>query len=522
MRLLDSKWFQADAVAVAGYAFTREGKYLTGKALGDYFVSVASEDDFAVKLRELNGSFACILERPAGIFAAVDKIRSIPLFFDSSAKISDHAESIDVLVPQMLEGSSAFSEFLITGFVSGEDTLNPAVRQIPAGHYLVFDPSFGMPKLKAYYRYLHTHESDKPVPELIRDMHAMHEAMTEHLIRSLNGRQAVIPLSGGYDSRLLAYLLKEAGYPKLLAFSYGARNNPEARISKSVAKALGIPWHFAEYTHKSWYQAYFSDDRKRYYRRAFNASSSPHIQDWQAVRTLKAEGVFEADAVFIPGHSADFLQNGHLPDIYAHQTHFTKDQLLAQIRAKHYRLWQNADEKECAGFDKRIEKTMDIPSEMTALEAAALYEYFDMQERQAKFIVNSLRVYEDLGYEWRLPFWDDGMLDYWIEIPLKLRLHRKLWALYAKDFLPLKQPVFRDYNIPTRVRNKALRIVFGEIWDVRYGRFAPFESLAQYSKVAVESYLREDVSYPSFVPPKRTLLRCDINALQALRAIYEL
>ncbi len=522
MRVLDNRWFQSGTVAVAGYAFSRDGKFLEAKALADYFASFEGEEVFAAKLKGLNGCFACVIESPAGVFAAADKIRSIPLFFDNTGKISDHAESIDNLVPQMLEANDTFSEFLITGFVSGEDTLNPNLRQIPAGHYLVYDRSVGAPLLKAYYRYLHTFESDKPESELVRDMHSMHLGVIERLVQSLDGRQAVIPLSGGYDSRLLAYLLKEAGYPKLIAFSYGAKNHPEVRISKSVAKALDIPWFFAEYTHKSWYQAYFSEDRKRYYRHAFNAASSPHIQDWQAVRTLKAQGVFEDDAVFIPGHSADFLQNGHLPDIYAHQTHFTKEELLAQIRGKHYKLWQNADASENAGFDRRIEKVIDIPTEMTALQAAARFEYFDMQERQAKFIVNSLRVYEDLGYAWRLPFWDDAMLDYWLEIPLAQRLHRRLWGLYAKDFLPLKQPIFRDYSIPMRLRNKALRIAFGEIWDVRYGRFAPFESVCQYSKIRVESYLRKDISYPDFVPSKQPLLRSDINALQALRAIYEL
>lgn len=522
MSLLDARWFIGDGVSVAGYLHSSDGCFLEGRALADFFAELGGEADFAARLKAANGCFACVVEGGRYLFAAVDKIRSIPLFYDRAGMVSDSADALDVLTPQMLEGSDAFSEYLMTGFVSGSDTLNPNVWQIPAGHYLVLDKVSGSLSLHAYYRYLHEKEDGRDSAELIKDMHEMHIGLVERLIISLKGRQAVIPLSGGYDSRLLAYLLRDAGYSNLLAFSYGAKGNPEARISQKVASYLNIPWLFVEYTHQSWYQAYSSEERKAHYRYAFNSVSSPHIQDWQAIKSLKERGLLDEDAVIIPGHSADFLQNGHLPPVYARGGNFSKEELIAQIIAKHYRLWQNADGVEIAGFEKRITKSIAIPDEMSALQSAALFEYFDMQERQAKFIVNSLRVYEDLGYAWRLPFWDDAMLSYWLDIPLQYRVGRRLWESYAREYLPLKIPVFRDYNIPTRAKNKLLRIAFGEIWDVRYGRFAPFESVRQYANQRVESYLRKGLRYPAFVSPSQPLLRSDINALQALRAIYEI
>jgi len=51
----------------------------------------------------------------------------------------------------------------------------------------------------------------------------------------------------------------------------------------------------------------------------------------------------------------------------------------------------------------------------------------DWQERQAKFIVNSVRVYEFWGYEWRIPLWDNQLMDFFSGVPLKLRLEKKLY-----------------------------------------------------------------------------------------------
>ena len=65
--------------------------------------------------------------------------------------------------------------------------------------------------------------------------------------RSVSG-EIVIPLSGGYDSRLLAFFIKDKS--RLTAFSYGLSDNQtesfEIVYAQAVAKSLGIKWQQIE------------------------------------------------------------------------------------------------------------------------------------------------------------------------------------------------------------------------------------------------------------------------------------
>ena len=63
---------------------------------------------------------------------------------------------------------------------------------------------------------------------------------------------------------------------------------------------------------------------------------------------------------------------------------------------------------------------------------------FNGYERQAKFIVNSVRVYEFFGYAWRIPLWDRELIDFFLKVPLKYRMRyddNYLYIQYAKNVL---------------------------------------------------------------------------------------
>jgi asparagine synthetase B (glutamine-hydrolysing) len=71
----------------------------------------------------------------------------------------------------------------------------------------------------------------------------------------------------------------------------------------------------------------------------------------------------------------------------------------------------------------------DCPS----AEAADVFERWDLQERQAKFICNSVRAYEAFGHDWRLPLFDHELMDFWARVPLDLRFGRKLYFRFARE-----------------------------------------------------------------------------------------
>jgi len=520
---LSNLWHSLGTTHVCGYLQHPTKGFLQGSALAGHFSALEDEAALSAELQVANGCFALILQRPEATLAVVDKLRSTPIFYDEAGNLSDKSESLAPLDSKALKSCSGdiLSEFLITGYVTGSDTLHPQLRQIPAGHYLVLAEGQS-PILKRYFRYQHIEDAGRSHPDWLQLLHQTHLAIAKDTLESLAGRPVIIPLSGGYDSRLLAYLFKTLNYDRIITFSYDSPHHKEARISKRVAEHLGLPHIFIPHTHQSWYQAYWSPSRRDFYHYAVNASSSAHIQDWLAVGQMRERGLIPHDSVFIPGHSADFLQGSHLPLVYATRTSFTRDDLLNQIIAKHYRLWPNPSQTEQYRFKARIQSVIQAPSTMSASEAADLFEYHDLQERQAKFILNSLRVYESFGYQWRLPLWDQRLMDYWATVPLPYRLGRKLWHLYAAEYLALPIPVFINPPLQERILDKGLRILFGEVRNVRYGRFADRRSFTEYVSLKAAHYLRSDIEYPAFVDAGMPVIRCDMNALQALIAVWEL
>ena len=62
-------------------------------------------------------------------------------------------------------------------------------------------------------------------------------------------------------------------------------------------------------------------------------------------------------------------------------------------------------------------------------------ECFDFDNRQAKFIVNSVRVYEFFDFSWRIPLWDNDLIDFFRRVPLKYRTNTYLYRRYAVEKL---------------------------------------------------------------------------------------
>jgi asparagine synthase (glutamine-hydrolysing) len=381
-----------------------------------------------------NGFFAFVRQSGVRTVAAVDHVRSIPLFYgeDSGAVfLSDDAEWVRRQVGAQVMDPIARDEFRLTGYVTGGDTLYPGVRQLQAGEMLVVDLERRESALAThrYFRYWHREPERWNEESLRHGFDTAAAAAIRRLIDYASGRQIVIPLSGGYDSRLIATLLCRHGYRNVVAFSYGMAGNKEAAYSRQVAKALGLPWHFIEYGNARWRDAWNMEERRQYQRWASGWSSLPHVQDWVAVRTLRHDGIVDRHCVFAPGHTCcrrhvgiaeDAKDTG--PDAAA-----GIDMLVERILHNHYRrsTGKSGPRAEMATWKSRIVSRLERDHIDSPVELADVHEKWEWQERQTKFIANSVRVYEFFGCDWWLPLWDADFMRYWQGVPLALRLGRR-------------------------------------------------------------------------------------------------
>ena len=389
--------------------------------------AVENIEAWAEKLKELAGFFSLVKHEGNTLCAAVDHIRSRPLFYavnEQGFYLSDSAEWVRQQVNDTVMDKFAKAEFQLTGYVTGRDTLYKHVKQLQAGQCLVYaDHTLAVER---YYSFEHSEPVDYSEAALLAELDVVAKASIQRLIRYANGRQIVIPLSGGYDSRLIAALLKEANYDNILTFTYGVKGNKEAAYSKIVADNLGLEWRFVEYTEALWQAAWQTDERKRYQLEGSNWTSLAHMQDWLAVKIMKEQGIVESNAVFAPGHTGDFISGGHIPKhLYdAGNKTFNSTDVAEDVFSRHYSLTRVAN----TSFGKEeyistIVKNIQECTVKTNKDAANTYEKWEWQERQAKFIFNSVRVYEFFDYDWWIPLWDKEFVRFFEKLPLPLRNH---------------------------------------------------------------------------------------------------
>ncbi|MEO8751914.1 MAG: asparagine synthetase B family protein [Casimicrobiaceae bacterium] len=430
-------WAVCGGTRVRGQAHI-DDRFHSASELASRFAACVEDERWERLLKRCNGSFAIVSERGSAILAAVDRIRSIPLFYRSTSsllRVGDSAERVLADGSDVVSNASADVEFQLTGYVTGAETLVRDLYQIQAGELLRWDAERPLvPVRHRYYTFEHGDYFTTSVDDLVARLEILHDRVFRRLVDSVEGRQIVVPLSGGHDSRLIATALRDLGVHDVVCYTYGLPDNWEAKISRELALHLGFRWEFVPYAPEKW-RAWSATARfAQYFREAGNLASVPHVQDWPAVLELMREGKVAADAIFAPGHSGDFLAGSHIPKQFASAVMVRRREFLDALLRTHYSLWDwprgsRATLQE--EFTRRIEATIGRVGDVSSPRAADLFELWDLRERQAKFIGNSVRVYEHFGHEWRLPLFDHELMDFWARIPLPLRVGRKLYYEFA-------------------------------------------------------------------------------------------
>jgi asparagine synthase (glutamine-hydrolysing) len=428
---------------------------------------------------DLIGEFVLIIQSDQELFAAVDRKRSIPLYY--------YDRNGQWVLTDKVSGShkgdynqTAVTEFLITGFTTNNKTLYHDVKQIEAGCYITIHKS-NMENSR-YYSFYH-----QPVEANLESLSNELEQIFRDVFRDLSertkGKTIVLPLSGGYDSRIIALLLKEFGNENILAFTYGKRHNKEASVSENIAKNLGIPWEFYEYQKNDWHSWYHSEEWNEYVEFAVNGSNMAHLQDWPAVTKLVQK--HKEDLVFIPGHSGDFVAGSHLPYEITEGENHSIDDVISFILKKHYKLWdigsiyENSPE-----LIEEIRSSIEHLPYQTSEEASALFEYWDWKERQAKFIINSLRVYEFYGQGWEIPLWDDRIVEFFKKVPVSLRFNKYLYDYTLHKMYP------SYFDMPKQLSGKeaSLSQKYGVLYGVGKKVYQKKKLWQQYYKDPMEWY----------------------------------
>ena len=469
---LGRNWLQKENIFFTGCFFYDE-VLLSEDEVYEYLSKVTDFDTLKTLINHLSGFFSFIIRADDALFAAVDHVRSIPIFYTrctESFLISNDAEHVRRIVGDTELDSVSVQEF-VGNIVCGSETLFKNVKQIQAGEIIAVENA----SIKRYRYFSFTH-SEKYTEH---DADCLEEKLLEEFSRSIdklikyaNGRQLVLPLSAGYDSRFIALMLYKKGIKNVLCYSYGEKGNYEAEISQQVAGALGFDWTFVEYTDELWYQWYRSDEYIRYLRMASGWVSLPHSQDWPAVWQLKIGKKVSDNAVFVAGYGGDAVAGSGIPFISDFNKRYTIKNFIRTLFILNYRNLQclpkdivpNHNRRLWRLMSNRVLDNLEIDSIETAQDFGNFKEKWDWLEYNPKFIVNAVRVYEFWGYDWYLPFPSKEFMNFWKNVPFELRYKKKMYDKVVDGFYTKLTNMKPPHYIPPKTTSMTyLRKIWEEI-----------------------------------------------------------
>ncbi len=375
-------------------------------------------------LKSTTGSFSLIFWDGQDYILASDIIRSYPLFYGfhkDRVFITDNLDEFQKENGSFQIDNNKLVEFCSTGCVYNNGTVYQDVYSLQAGEIvtirnnsIISERYFELiPKESIIFRNLSDLEYIKKFDNIL--MLIFSRLIGNHP----DVNRWVIPLSGGHDSRLVVNYLYRLGIKNVVCFSYGTPKNEQSVISKQVAESLGYDWHFVEYTDEKWKALHTNGVFSNYISYAWNGVSTPHLQDFLAVYELKEKSIILEGDIFVPGHTV--VPEGAF--------HANTQKLETREEALEYVFTRNILTNRVLKEGSSVYNELQLMYDKSNTSPKNFMGYCDWQERQSKFISNSIKVYEFFGFKTLQPMWDREWVDIWMKIPAERRVNRALQFL---------------------------------------------------------------------------------------------
>jgi asparagine synthase (glutamine-hydrolysing) len=482
------KWYSDKNVRVTG--FIRIGsKYLEGDSLVNHFTDAEDAGTFEKILKSANGQFSVIIRTGAGVIAGTDRLRNYPLFYakiNGEFVIGDDCYKLAEMLPAKQFNHDAVDSFLGSGYVINNLTLIKDIFQVEAGGYVSLEREVMQ---KDYYEPEKESIIDIDIQRASHELNDLFQVTFRNHLKALEDKFIVIPLSGGYDSRLVAAMVARYHPENVLCYTYGRKDNYDVAPAKEAAEKLGFRWiniiYDSELIRNYLNDKYFRD----YYPYVAGLSGMFFLQEYFAVRYLKDNGLIPDGSVFMSGFSGDMLAGSYL--IPSMKNQMSREKISKLILRDYFRLI-TLDNKKKSAILEQIKKR--IPDNNP--QAWRVFETWDIRERHAKFIVNSAKVFRYFGYEYIFPLWDNLFVDYMLRLPFHLKMNRILYEFTLREYVFRQQ----DLNLKNEVNPKAVKksiqrmkeMIKPLLPDRFINHFLDLKSPILYDEITAELYKERD------------------------------
>ena len=362
-----------------------------------------------------------------------DRIGAVPLFYtklDDKLIISDNFNILKNSLDNHTIDELAIMEILCGNYTSGERTILKDIKNLYPASYLIINLNDNQES--SFHRYWHF--MFRPIKWKKKEFEREFVRLVENIFDDFSGfikrrgYYPIVPLSGGYDSRLIANELKKR-LNNISSLVYGKENCDDFIYGSKVAKALGINLIQLK-LYPNIYDSIYGTKEYNELIKNWNCRSNIHMETMTSLLALKET----EKKLFIPGHSLDMMAGSHID----YRWFFMKpdgSQIINDMFTNHFTIFPfelfEKSKKEVFNLIKN-----DIAKERFQNEDPISFsQRWNMENRQSKFIINSVRAYDVLGYKWVLPLWDYRIIDFFLKLPLKYKFEQKFYHRLLEEYI---------------------------------------------------------------------------------------
>ncbi|HNQ67056.1 MAG TPA: asparagine synthase C-terminal domain-containing protein [Bacteroidales bacterium] len=434
------KWTQSKDNCFLGYIYTSSEKiYRNSEAINLLNELLEQNQNNLLEINNYEGLYSFIKLLHDKIIIVTDIVNFFPIFYlrhNNQWIISDDWQSLIDYKSTFDFNEEASIGFLSGGFVCGNKTLDKTIKKTESGVSLTLNFD-GTTSKQSHFDFIPQHFTELNKTDLKNVAEQLFLDAGKEMIGFLNHRTAIVPLSGGFDSRLIVCLLKKLNYENVICFTYG-RKTKEVEISKDVAAALGYKWYFINYEEIDSENYLLDPSFIDYVHKYSNGYSMFFLQEYFAMRELLKMEVIPKDSVFLPGHSGDFIGGSYVEKTAA--TRISPKNLAPYLLKKYFFFKKPSRKNKDILIADIVETLKDYPVKNTISKIYNPYvEDWDIKEKLSKFIFRSSYVFTHFGFEHIFPLWTRKTIQFFRAVPYEMRSEKKLYneILIEKFFISL-------------------------------------------------------------------------------------
>lgn len=422
------KWMQDDAVSFRGYYQYQVGDpkvYRDEEAIDD-LKKIKDYNELKSFLQKTEGMFAIVICRGDSVLFAVDRARSMPLYFsEDGCFISDNADFIRESLHLKKEDvdKDKLIELAANYYLFGHDTVYSQIKQLDLGE--VAEIVAGKVKYERYFYHLNN-IVEQPVEEIKKKLTETAYHTFERIKLVIGDRPVVLSMSGGYDSRFVGCMLKNVGIKDVSCYTYGKADSFEVKQSKKNAEALGFRWKCVEMA-DDWVSQQVDETAQRYFDYYKGNDFTAYMQNFPAVRKLHEEGWFKPNSVFLTGLCGDMPSGEYVHERNRKKPH-NQETVVEQLFSDAFTRYEVEEGLKVKWMKNITDQIKTLPIEIKdfqSWQSAVDCVYTGMCH--AHWYMHMNRPHDFFGYEWLMPLWDTEYLKMWYSVPVDFRVEQCLY-----------------------------------------------------------------------------------------------